>query len=476
MNCKFCNAELPEEVSLCPACGKDNAEEMMEEVIEAEENIEDVTVQYSLSEDMSQDTAEVAAEGYQEEIQEEVIVTPSKPKRKLWVRILAIVCCVVIVAVLIGSVFYGTNSAGRKAVSYSVSDAKAEQEKTTVVATAGEETLTNSELQVYYWQGINDFYNYLSYYMDTSSMGLDLTQPLDQQYYSEEDGITWQQYFLDAAIETWHRYAALANLAKSEGFQLSDDVQQQLDSIPGQLDEMAVAYGYESAADMLHTDMGAACDMDGYMRFMTTNYLVSQYMETKTAQLQPTMEELETYYTENEEAVNALGIENDGSIYVDVRHILFTPVSETVDDETGEMIYTEEDWENCRLEAQALLDQWLADDPTEESFANLAAQYTQDPGSQSTGGLYTNVTLGQMVAPFEEWCFDESRKTGDYGLVQTDYGYHIMYYVRSQETWVADLTSQLVNERSTELVNSAVEQYPIETNLKKVVLSNTSAE
>ena len=51
-----------------------------------------------------------------------------------------------------------------------------------------------------------------------------------------------------------------------------------------------------------------------------------------------------------------------------------------------------------------------------------------------------------------------------------------MYFVKSQPTWVADLTSQLVNERSTEMVNNAVAQYPIETNLKKVVLSNTTAE
>ena len=476
MNCKFCNAELPEEVTLCPACGKENAEEVTQEVCTEEMEEATESIAEEVTEETAEETTEETAEETTEEITEEVTAAPAKPKRKLWVRILAAVCGVAILAVLVCSVFYVTKSMGKNTVSYSVSDSKAVKEKNTVVATAGEEQLTNSELQVYYWQGINDFYNYLSYYMDTSTMGLDLTKPLDQQFYNEEEGITWQQYFLDAAIETWHRYAALANLAKAEGFRLSDDVQQQLENIPGQLDEMAVSYGYASAEDMLHTDMGAACDMDGYMRFMTTNYLVSQYMETKTAQLQPTMEELETYYTENEEAVNALGIENDGSVYVDVRHILFTPVSETVDDETGEMVYTDADWEECRQQAQALLDQWLADNPTEESFAALAAQHTQDPGSQSTGGLYTNVALGQMVAPFEQWCFDESRKTGDYGLVKTDYGYHIMYYVRSQQTWIADLTSQLVNERSTELVNSAVEQYPVKTNLKKVVLSNTTEE
>lgn len=475
MNCKFCNAELPEEVTLCPACGKENAEEAVQEAAALEmAAVTEAAAEEATEEVTEECTGEATEESTEEATEETGEEAPAKPKRGIWITVLAIVGGIALLAVLIGAVLYVTKSMGKNTVSYSVSDSKAVKEKDTVVATAGEEQLTNSELQVYYWQGINDFYKYISYYMDTSTLDLDLSQPLDQQFYNEEEGITWQQHFLDSALSTWHRYAALSNLAKAEGFQMSEDAKQQLEDIPNQMDEMAVTYGYESAEDMLYTDMGAACDMDGYMRFMTTNFYVSQYMESKYAQLEPSQEELETYYAENEEAVKTLGIEKDGSIYVDVRHILFTPQSETLDEETGEMVYTEEDWENCRQQAQALLDQWLTEGATEERFAEFAAQYTQDPGSQSTGGLYTNVALGQMVEPFEDWCFDESRKTGDSGLVKTDYGYHIMYFVRSRETWIADLTSQLVNERSTALVEDAITRYPIESNLKKVVLSNTT--
>ena len=342
-----------------------------------------------------------------------------------------------------------------------------------MVATAGTETLTNSELQIYYWQGINDYYNYMSYYMDPSAMGLDLSQPLDQQIYSEAEGLTWQQYFLNAAIETWYRYAALNSMAKEEGVQMSADTQALLDTIPEQMDSLAVNYGYENAAQMLREDMGAACDMDGYMRFLATNYFVTEYMDSKYQQLVPTLEELDAYYNENEEAVMAMGIERDGSRYVDVRHILFAPQSETLDETTGEMIYTEEDWEACRADAQAVLDQWLRDGATEELFSEYAMMYNQDPGSQSTGGLYTNVTKGQMVAPFDEWCFDESRKNGDYGLVKTNYGYHIMYFVGTEETWIVDLTTQLLTERSTAMVEEAIAKYPLETDMKKVVLSNS---
>ena len=39
-----------------------------------------------------------------------------------------------------------------------------------LVATVGTEELTNSELQVFFWQGVNEFYNYYGYYMDMSTI------------------------------------------------------------------------------------------------------------------------------------------------------------------------------------------------------------------------------------------------------------------------------------------------------------------
>jgi N utilization substance protein B len=41
MNCKFCEAELPEGVTLCPACGKENADELIAEEISAEEMVQE---------------------------------------------------------------------------------------------------------------------------------------------------------------------------------------------------------------------------------------------------------------------------------------------------------------------------------------------------------------------------------------------------------------------------------------------------
>ena len=49
-----------------------------------------------------------------------------------------------------------------------------------------------------------------------------------------------------------------------------------------------------------------------------------------------------------------------------------------------------------------------------------------------------------MVAAFNDWCFDSSRQPGDTGIVETDYGYHIMYFVGTDlPYWQVKVTSTL---------------------------------
>ena len=114
---------------------------------------------------------------------------------------------------------------------------------------------------------------------------------------------------------------------------------------------------------------------------------------------------------------------------VDVRHILIMPEGGTKD-ENGNTTYSEAEWETCRAAAQALLDQYLAGEKTAEAFGTLANEHSDDnDGKVTNGGLYSNVRSGQMVAEFDKWIFDTNRKTGDTGLVKTQFGYHVMYFV-----------------------------------------------
>ena len=102
-------------------------------------------------------------------------------------------------------------------------------------------------------------------------------------------------------------------------------------------------------------------------------------------------------------------------------------------------------------QAKEVLDLFNSGDKTEDSFASLAEQYSADTSSvgedatNGGGGLYENIEKGQMVAPFEDWVYDESRQPGDTGIVMTTYGYHVMYFVsRADEpAWKADIRSSI---------------------------------
>ena len=100
---------------------------------------------------------------------------------------------------------------------------------------------------------------------------------------------------------------------------------------------------------------------------------------------------------------------------------------------------------------EAALKKWEDGAETEDSFAELANELSSDTGSNTNGGLYTEVYKGQMVTEFNDWCFDASRKDGDTGIVDTTYGSHVMYFVGYDlPAWAASVTSDLQEKAASE--------------------------
>ncbi|MBQ7415575.1 MAG: peptidylprolyl isomerase [Oscillospiraceae bacterium] len=116
-----------------------------------------------------------------------------------------------------------------------------------------------------------------------------------------------------------------------------------------------------------------------------------------------------------------------------VRHILVKFEGGTTDKTTGQTTYSEVEKNKAKDEAEKIYNDWLKGDKTEDSFAALAKEKTDD-GNGDEGGLYEDVYPGQMVDTFNDWCFDEKREAGDHGIVVTEYGYHIMFYSGDSET------------------------------------------
>lgn len=143
-----------------------------------------------------------------------------------------------------------------------------------------------------------------------------------------------------------------------------------------------------------------------------------------------------------------------------VRHTLLmteTAASDATDAEKAEV-----DAKNAEVKAQAeaLYEEWKAAGATEEGFIEMAREHTADSNG-AQGGLYTGVYKGQMVEEFENWCFDEARQPGDHGIVETSYGYHIMYFVEDEGLkFISDIKSLLESEQYNEFLTEQREVYP----------------
>ena len=481
MICKFCFAELEDGVTVCPVCGKDLTEETPAEETVAEEITE--PAEETAEETFAEETAEETAEEETEELPAE----PRKKRKGLKIA-LAVVGAVVLAVVLVGAVlhfmglggkvvhnlkFWRANDINYK-LSYTVKETTAEKKADTVVATLGNHTLTNGELQAYYWMNVYEFLDYYGYYL--SMMGVDITKPLSDQVYDEKTGETYQQMFLSNALQDWRTYTTLVQMSEEVNFTLSEDQQAYLTDVEEQLKKMAEEYKYADVEAFIDKEMFPGSSLAHYMQYVKTNHVGLSYYDTLYEGLMPTEQEIETYYTAHEAELKEKKFGKDAGNYYGVRHIL-VEIKGGTEGTDGTKTYTDAEWEACRAEAQKLLDDFLANDPTEEKFAQLAMEHSKDPGSAGNGGLYSQLTKDYgFIKDFENWYVDESRKVGDTGLVKNTessvQGYHIMYFASSVPIWQYETQSAVLSERTTTMLEEAKAKWPMEVNYKNIVLGN----
>lgn len=416
MNCRKCGREMEEGLPFCPACGTDHT------------------------------APETPAE---------------QPKKPIWKPILAGVCVLLVVVGIIAGVMLGMrpNTVQNKD-NYIGSKNQVLAAADTVVATAGDLVLTNSELQIHYWNAVYDF---ASYY---GALSMNLEKPLSEQIFDSETGKTLEQYLLETAVLSWRRYAVLAAEAKANGVALDSAVAEYIDNMYETVKAQLGTLKFDSVEAMIAHDFGPGGTFENYQEYLRDYYLGTQYYTKLFSEKKFSDQEIEAYYAKNLEALKQAGCSKEDGSVVDVRHILIAPSDEDKKE------YTAEEWSTAEAEAQRILDLWLQGEKTEDSFADLAKEYSDCPSS-AQGGLIEAVTKGQMVQEFEDWCM-ESHEYGDYDIVKTMYGYHIMFYIHGEEAWYDACTYYLASEALQKYVAGVEENYPLEINYSKIVLGEAT--
>lgn len=357
----------------------------------------------------------------------------------------------------------------------------AEADADAVVATVGNARLTNGQLQVYYWAEV------AQYQQAQEEVAPNFDRPLDSQVCQIDDSVvSWQQYFLQRALNTWHGSQALAFQSEDEGLPLEEAYQpnlknhekylknipatrylyghnesyrpntmhqEYLDNIPAMLEELAEKKGYADASAMARDAFGASeADLTAFAELYNRGYI---YFTNLGYYIEPTAEEMAAYFEENKAAYTQTGS------YVDIRHILLTPDGSS-----------DAAWEACQTEASELLEYWQKKTKeTDATFAELANKNSEDSGSALNGGAYRQLQKGQLRKELDDWCFDASRQAGDSTIIRSDYGYHILYFIGSTEIARAEAENDLISQMEADLIAAAREKYPMEVDYSAISLT-----
>ena len=473
MECKKCKAQLEQDVTICPACGTDNAQQ--EEEVTAAAEIE-------------KENAPETSRG--------IVLTPGRLVAVIAAVILLTAAVVAMIMTGMGFSFSKTGETEPAATtlpaaseeftvpeptipadgnpddetckgSYTVSDEQIAADKTNVVATVADRQLTNAELQIYYWMEVQGFLsNYGSY---AAYLGLDYTQPLDTQLCGvSETTQTWQQYFLAMALADWHNYAALAEEAELNGYALEQKYADLVAGIPESMAEEATQNGFESAEAYIAYNVGMGSSVADYQSYMNTYYNGFMYFQSRYDAMIPDDAQMEAYFAEHAEEYAQQGV-NQEDYTVDIRHILILPEGATLETIRTET-FPEEAWTASEGKAQEILNEWLSGEKTEDSFAAAANQYSVDPGSNTNGGLYTDVATGEMVEAFDAWCFDPARQVGDYDIVRTELGFHIMYFSGMHPIWKDMVLSDMMSKSGSDLLLEVREKHPMTVDYSLITL------
>jgi len=303
-----------------------------------------------------------------------------------------------------------------------------------------------------YYDIVETYGEYAAYY------GLDITQgigSLGEQASDYSDDGTWRGYFIDAALNKLSQVKALCAYGEENGITLSEEELAGIDTYLAETEAAAKESGYESLDSYLADHYGKGVTTAFLRSYLEENKLSEKAYNQYYAGLSYSDEEIAAHYAE-------LGYSEDENNYrvASMRHILIMAEA----DENGSC--SEEAIAAAHERAEEIYAEWQSGDMTEESFAELANLYSEDSGSNTKGGLYTELYQGYLIDGIDSWLFGEEREVGDTVVVDNNGSYtgtHIVYFSGYGELYstlisVSDLKSTAVSAWFEEICSDYIPQ------------------
>ena len=303
--------------------------------------------------------------------------------------------------------------------------------------TIGDHSLTAVEFNYYYRDTVDAFYNSWAngYILGEIVADFDPALPLNEQYYDAETDTTWADYLIREALSDAKYDYILCDLAKAENFALSEEEKAVLENHRTSLSQNADLYCYADVDSFLGAYYGPQCNETNYMEYIERQVISDAYANSHRESLTYSEAVLRNRDTGEYEAC-PMG---------NVRHLLVKFESGTTNEVTIEITYSDAEKEAAKKKAEEYLDMWKNGAANEEYFIELVKAHSQD-GHPENGGLYQNIHPGSnYVTAFRNWAIDSARQPGETDIIETEYGYHVMYFVGWSELNYRDymITEQL---------------------------------
>ena len=168
------------------------------------------------------------------------------------------------------------------------------QDKHGTYVTVGEHEVQRAEYEYYYYSSINSLYSYYGNYL--SYMGLDLSQPLDQQTYM--DDMTWKDYFDQQAVEQLKQVYSLTEEAEAAGFEYdaAADVDAAVESL-----ETSAGDADMTVSEYVKASYGSLATLDNVKSFVEKSSIATAYYNSVEDATEVTSDEVNAYYDENKD-------------------------------------------------------------------------------------------------------------------------------------------------------------------------------
>ncbi|MBQ8300683.1 MAG: peptidylprolyl isomerase [Clostridia bacterium] len=243
-------------------------------------------------------------------------------------------------------------------------------------------------------------------------------------------------------------YLVLA-VADAMGIELDDATQKEFEDYKKQMvDYYDAQVGYDEFLKENNVD-------DEYVSKMMSVSFYAQALQEKMDAKEYTEEEKQEYFKNN---------------YRRAKHVLIA----TTDMTTGEELSEEK-----KAEAKAKAEDILKRAQSGENFDALVSEFSEDPGSATNPDGYV-FTDNEMVIEFQDGT--DSIKPGEFTLVETSYGYHVIqrlaldetpeYFTAEYEKVKDTIVSAMDAKRFEEQLYAWADEYGVEVKVNEEVMNS----